>query len=257
MIKQGAVMEHRVFNLQDVADYLHVRVEDVEELVRLDEIPFERHGNRLVFRRTEIEPWASRRILGYTPGRLSTYHKTSTSRMEERDGDSALIPDLLPPERIAPALPCRTKPSLIREMIRRADTTGLLILPDDLLQALEDRERQGSTALSGGVAMLHPGHNDPYLFEESFLILARTVQPIPFGSPDGRTTDIFFLICARDEQIHLHLLARLCMICHHTDALLHIREAERARDMRDILVDCERTVLRQESNPSHPDTDRR
>lgn len=236
-------VEHRVFNVAEVADYLHVSVADVEELVRRDAIPHERLGGRVVFRRPAVDLWASRRILGFPSASLRSYHNRSSARVSEDSGPHALIPELLPVERVEPALASRTKPSLIRDMVERADRTGLLIFPVELREGIEARERMGSTALSGGVAMLHAERHDPYLFDASFLVLARTVQPIPFGSPDGRTTDIFFLLCCREETMHLHALARLCMICHHTDALLRLREADGAAAMHAALVENEAVVL--------------
>ncbi len=236
-------MEHRNFSLAEVAEYLHVSEADVEELVRRDEIPYERPGGRLLFRGPAIELWASRRILGFPSASLQTYHDRSSARVRADAGPRALIPDLLPATRIEPALPSRTKPSLIRDVVALADRTGLLIFPVELRHGLEARERLGSTALAGGVAMLHPERHDPYLVEASFLLLARTVQPIPFGSPDGRTSDLFFLLCCREEALHLHALARLCMICHHTDALLRLREAADAEAMHAVLVAAEAEVL--------------
>ena len=236
-------MEHRFFSREELAEYLHIRPDDVDDLVRRQEIPFDRMGSRVVFRRPAVEAWASRRILGYAPAPLHRYHHSSTTRMEGLSGRRAVVSVLLPPERIAAAAACRTKPSLIRAMVRMAEATGLLVFAEDLRRSLEERERQRTTALAGGVALLHPGHIEPYVIEDSFLLLARTVHPIPFGSPDGRTTDLFFLICALEEHMHLHLLARLCMICHRTDALLRLRTAEDAMAMHEVLVECEKEVL--------------
>ena len=51
--------------------------------------------------------------------------------------------------------------------------------------------------LPGGMALLHPRHQDPYMFETSLVMLGRSIQPIPFGTIDGQPTDLFFLICCR------------------------------------------------------------
>ena len=125
-----------------------------------------------------------------------------------------------------------------------AGRTGLVVYPADLLKSLEERERLGSTALAGGVALLHPLHHEPYMFEDSFVLLARAVQPVPFGSPDGELTDLFFLICCQDERIHLHLLARLCTMCHRTDLLESLRQSPDATSMREALVASEEEAIR-------------
>jgi PTS system nitrogen regulatory IIA component len=54
---------------------------------------------------------------------------------------------------------------------------------------------------------------------------------------------VFFLICSQDDRIHLHVLARLCMMCHHTSLLLELRETTDPHEMHRILVASERQVI--------------
>jgi PTS system nitrogen regulatory IIA component len=131
----------------------------------------------------------------------------------------------------------------VRDLVRLADRTGRVTSAGDLRAALEERERMGSTALPGGLAIPHPAHHEPYLFSESFLLVARTAHPVPYGSPDGEMTDLFFLMCCGDDQLHLHLLARLCMMCHHTALLLRLRETRDPDVMLQKLISAEQEVL--------------
>jgi PTS system nitrogen regulatory IIA component len=82
------------------------------------------------------------------------------------------------------------------------------------------------------------------MFEDSFVALGRSIGFIPFGAPDGRTSNLFFLVCSQDEKIHLHMLARLSMLCHHTSVLLDLAEAESADGMYEALVAAEQEVLK-------------
>ena len=230
--------------MDEAAEYLHVRPEDVRELVRRGEIPHRRMGERVVFRRREIDAWASQRILGFSQPRLEDYHRRASAQVRDFSGKRAVIGELLKPEFLEPALASRTKASLVRDMVELAERTGLVNCTEDLREALIAREQMCTTALAGGVAMLHPPHHEPYLFEDSFIVAARTVQPIPFGAPDGRTTDVFFLICCQDDRIHLHVLARICMMAHHTSLLLELREAPGAAAMYETLVASEEEVIR-------------
>ena len=73
-----------------------------------------------------------------------------------------------------------------------------------------------------------------------FIVLARTAQPLPFGSPDGTVTDIFFLMCCQDDRIHLHVLARVCMMCRHTHLLRDLRaQARRTEPKKHRLAGAE------------------
>jgi mannitol/fructose-specific phosphotransferase system IIA component (Ntr-type) len=99
--------------------------------------------------------------------------------------------------------------------------------------------------LADGLALLHRRMHEPYMFEDSFVVLGKTISQVPFGSPDGETTDIFFLVCCQDDRIHLHVLARLCMMCHQTSLLLELREAKDAKQMHALLVASEQRVLQE------------
>ena len=66
-----------------------------------------------------------------------------------------------------------------------------------------------------------------------------------FGAPDGRLTDLFFLIASQDDRHHLHLLARLCRMLADEDFLGHLREAESAKAMIELLTEREQEVVAQ------------
>lgn len=236
-------MTHRSLNMDEVADYLHVAKRDIEELVRTHEIPYTNQGGRLRFNQAEIDTWASRRLLGFSRDDLSDFHRQSSAKNHDLSAGHAILPELVKVHHIAPALRSKTKHSVIRDLVELAEQTELLNHPDDLLAGIQEREQLCSTALAGGLALLHTAKHEPYMAEDSFIVLGRTLQPIPFGSPDGRTTDLFFLVCAQDDRIHLHLLARLCMCAHHTQLLLELREANDAPTMLEALFAAEQTVI--------------
>jgi PTS system nitrogen regulatory IIA component len=232
-------MPHTLFSVKEVADYLHLLEDDIELLVKRREIPFETSGGRTMFRRGEVDRWASQRLLGMSGKRLQDFHRRTSEKLHSLSRDHAIISELMDASSFLPALPSRTKSSILRSMVDLADATDKLYLKEELLESLEEREKLCSTALAGGIALLHPQFHVPYMFEDSFLVMGRTIQPIPFGAPDGLTTDIFFLICCQNDRLHLHVLARLCMLCYHTPLLLELREAEDDPEALYRLV-CER-----------------
>ena len=237
-------MTYKVFNVNELADYLHVSADSIELLVRRREIPFDRQGDRLVFRQKEIDAWASHRILGLSHSDLSDYHEVSSAKAHDLSAKHAIMPELIQAAYIQPNLRAKTKSSVIRAMVDLANQTELLNYPDDLLAAIQEREQMCSTALAGGIALLHAKNHEPYMSEDTFIVLARAAHPVPFGSPDGRTTDIFFLLCTQDDRIHLHLLARICMMCYHTSMLMDLREATDRDAMLSILIEAENEIIR-------------
>ena len=236
-------MPYRTFDPDEVAGYLHLSRAELDRLVKNQDIPFEKHGERLVFRKVQIDSWASQRILGLEAARLAEYHQNSSRDARQIVEHEALLPDLIRPDFIDPALEAKTKASVLREMVALATETGRVCDPRSLLAGLEAREKLCSTGLPGGMALLHTRQPDAYLFESSFIVLGRTIQPIPFGAPDGRPTRLFFLLAASDDRLHLHLLARLCLLAQKTTLLEGLDQAADAEGMYQGLLASEAVVL--------------
>lgn len=228
-------MPHRTFSINEAADYLHLPQTDIEKLVRQSDIPFEHKGKRLIFRKIDLDAWASNRILGLNEKRLADYHKTTSAKTDALLRSHVTISELTKKTTIKIDLPSRTKPSLLRDMVALAEKSALVLNSKGLLQSLEQRERLCSTALADGFALLHPRHHDPYMFEDSFIAFGRTVSTIPFGASDGKETDIFFLICCQNDRLHLHVLARLCLMCRQKNFLFHLRQAGAPAEIHECL----------------------
>ncbi len=237
-------MPFRMFSLGETAAYLHMPEDALEELARRGEVPCERQGKRIMFRHCDIDAWASRRLLGMNDDRLTDYHRRITAARRDLSPSATILDTMTKPEWIQTGFTCRSKAGMIAEMTRLADATGLVCDAGELQDSLTAREKLCSTALPGGFALLHPSHHEPYLFLDSFIVLGRTTGQILFGAPDGEATDLFFLICCQDDRIHLHVLARLCMMCHHTGVLDELRSAENAKDMHRLLLAAEEQVVK-------------
>jgi len=236
-------MPFRLLNLEAVADYLHLTPQDVEQRVKNHEIPFEKRGDRIVFRKNEIDAWASQRILGFSSQRLADYHQKSSRQRRKMLEQEAILPGMLKSGAIASAMSSKTKASVLRDLVVLAEKTGHLNDPKSLLASLEAREELCPTAVPGGFALPHPRAHEPYLFDASFIVVGRPIQEIHFGAPDGQPTYLFFLICCQDDRLHLHTLARLCLIAMKTKILDQLRNAPDAQTMRDALIAAEQEIL--------------
>jgi nitrogen PTS system EIIA component len=237
-------MPYRFFTQDEAAQYLNLPPTELERLVKDREIPFESRGDRIVFRPQALDEWASRRILSATPKHLTAYHEEASERTRVRLQQRALLAKLIRPEQIDGALAAKTKASVIREMVALAASTGWVNDPAELVETLQAREALCSTAVPGGVAFLHPRAQQPYRFEASFLVLGRTVQPIFYGAPDREPTHLFFLLCFQDDKLHLHTLARLCLMALKTDLLGQLRAAEDSAGAYSALMAAEEEVIR-------------
>jgi mannitol/fructose-specific phosphotransferase system IIA component (Ntr-type) len=217
-------MPYQTLDLPAAADYLHLTRNELEQLVKTTDIPHQDRGGRIVFLRGELDAWASQRIMGLPPKRLAAYHQKSTQSTRAILAHEALLPNLLQPNFIA----------------------------TDFLASVEAREQLCSTGLPGGLAILHCRNLQPYRFEDSFIVVGRTVQEIHFGAPDGRPTWLFFLICCQDERIHLHTLARLCLIAQKTDVVARLLAAPDSATMYTELLAAEQSALAGKKTPANP-----
>lgn len=243
MLQGFSFMSFQILNLEAVAEYLNFTPAEVEQRVKDRVIPFEKRGDRLIFRKGEIDEWASQRIMGFSSDRLVAYHEKSSRRASKLLAHEAILPEMLTAGIIEPHLKSRTKPAVLHDLVTLADQTGKLNDPKLLRGSLEAREDLCSTGMPGGFAVPHLRVQEPYLFETSFLVIGRLVRAIYFGAPDDEPTDLFFLLCCQDDRLHLHTLARLCMVAVKTEVLTQLRNAPDAAAMYDALVAAEQEVL--------------
>ena len=236
-------MTPRTFTIEELTEYLHLNPGDVERLMRETDLPHTIRGGRAMFQREEVDEWASKRILGLPGNRLDVYHAKSVRGTRQIFPHLALIPELMHPSCIDLALPSKTKSSVIRDVVAVAERTGRVFDPRELLQSIEAREELASTAVPGGIALLHARRHEAFRFEGSFVVLGRTIQPVPFGAPDGRPSQLFFLVCCEDDRIHLHTLARLCLMALKTNVTDQLKAAGTADEAFEALVTAEQSVL--------------
>ena len=236
-------MEHQFLSENEVAGYLNLTLEDIRDRVKSREIPFHTRGRRVVFDKGEIDLWASRRILTLPEKRLEVYHQKSSKGTAAFLHQAAIMPQMIQPDFVSPAMVSKTKASILRELVALADKTGRLNNPRALLESLEAREALCSTGMAGGFAMPHPRTHDAYLFESSFIVVGRSLQPINFGAPDGEPTKLFFLVCCQDDRLHLHILARLCFMAQKTQILVKMDTAPDADSIFNCLITAEAEAM--------------
>jgi PTS system nitrogen regulatory IIA component len=71
----------------------------------------------------------------------------------------------------------------------------------------------------------------------------RTASGIPFGAPRGSLTDIFFLVCCRDDRTHLQVLARLSRLLLRPEFTDELRRAETPQETWQLITVAEQELL--------------
>jgi PTS system nitrogen regulatory IIA component len=234
-------MPYRTLTIQEVARMLGTDVRRVERMAQRGGIPCQKVGGQFRFNRAEITEWLQQHV-----GRMSDEHlaEMDAGMTEQRQTpqDEMIVSPLLRLEAVTPNLGSRTKDSTLRELVALAEKTGLVLNGQELTEAVLHREELLSTAMEHGIAIPHPRRPLPYAIAEPILAVAKTTQGIAFGAPDGRLTDLFFLTASQDDRHHLHILARLCRMLYDEDFLGHLRDAETAQEMVELLKERELEV---------------
>ncbi len=230
------------FDLESLAEYLHLEVGKVARLAERGQIPGRRLGGAWRFSRPEVNLWLENRIgvsdldeLARVEGALDRAAPASAPPAER-------ISELLPLEAIAVPLEARTRNSVITSMVDLAARTGWLWDTAKVVEAVRSREELHPTAMENGVAMLHPRRPMPSILGQAFVALGRTDRGLPFGDSHGSLTDIFFLLLSTDDRVHLWTLARLSRLIGQEGFVDALRAAETAAEAHAVILERENTL---------------
>jgi PTS system nitrogen regulatory IIA component len=226
------------FDLEALANYLHLAVAQVAKMAERGKLPGRRVGGSWRFARGEIHHWLEERIGASDVPELERV-ESALERAAVAAEPPIAIAEMLPLEAIEVPLAARTRNSVITSMVDVAARTGWLWDPAKMAEAVRSREELFPTALETGVALLHPRRPMSSILGHAFLALGRTDRGIPFASQRGLLTDLFFLVCSIDDRGHLRTLARLSRLLGMPGFLDALRSAPDAQAVRDAIVDFE------------------
>ncbi|MDR0769815.1 MAG: PTS sugar transporter subunit IIA [Burkholderiales bacterium] len=124
------------------------------------------------------------------------------------------ILSLLTPAHVETDVAAHNRSELFAEVGALFAREGLAARP--LIDALEAREKLGSTALGQGVAIPHGRIKNLGPARAAFL---RTQSPIDFDAPDNKPVDLFFVLLVPEHatEQHLQLLSELAQLVDDRD----------------------------------------
>jgi PTS system nitrogen regulatory IIA component len=230
-------MPYRNLSLDQLARHLGMDARLVRRWAERGRLPGAMVQGEWRFNRAQLLDWLQREIHS-----LDEKHISNLERAMSDGSDEQVLGELLSDDAIEMHLPARSRASVLSELVRLAERTGLVYDADTLLASIVDREDLHSTALPGGLAIPHPRRPLPYATAEPMVCLARVPAGIPFGAPDGRLTDLFFLVCSHEERQHLCVLARLALMLT-TNLPTALREAESAEQALALMLSSELAVV--------------
>lgn len=237
----NAVMAHKDFDLERLAEYLHMMPAAVLKLAERGKLPGRRVAGEWRFSPAEIHHWLEARMGVSDEEALVKMEGALDRAAKQAEPEEVCIADLLRHDAVAVPLDARTRGSVIDKMTQLAARTGLLWDPSAMAEAVRAREEMHSTALDNGVVLLHPRRPMSTILAEALLALGVAPGGIPFGR-GGVLSDIFFLICSTSDHEHLRILARLSRIINDQELVAAIRAAEDAASVRQLISDREAVI---------------
>ena len=236
-------MPHEQMNIKQVAAYLHLDIREVTKRASRGQMPCRKVRGEFIFRKGDLDHWIESQMHGMERSRLAGIEK-GVSAHHGFDATELLITPMVPADGLAAPLQAKTGPAAIRALVSLAEQADLVYVRDELIGEIAKREELCSTAMLPGVAIPHPRHPLPYDIAESFVVAGLVERGIPFGSPDGGRTRLFFLVCCKDETTHLHVLARLAQMLHDPAAIETILAVEDSDEFMAALVKLESAQLK-------------
>jgi PTS system nitrogen regulatory IIA component len=232
-------MGGETMDMEQLAAYLRRDVREVGKLASRGRLPGHKVGGEWRFAKAEINHWIETQLPDYTDKEL-----TELERGADRSaGNGAFLGELLSVSSVAVPLAATTKASVLRELVSLAEQSWQVYDSDAILQAIRAREEMASTALPSGVAIPHPRRPLPSALGESVLSYGCTLSGIPFGAPHGELTDVFFLVCCRDDRTHLRVLARLTRLLQRPGFVDELRSAQTPAEAWETITAGEEQLL--------------
>ncbi|MCA9187590.1 MAG: PTS sugar transporter subunit IIA [Pirellulaceae bacterium] len=229
--------EFEDFDLASLAAYLHLTPQQVERLANRGQVPGRKVGGKWRFSRAEIHHWMEDRIGLLDEDELQQV-EGALDRAASIEDPIVSIAELMPVEAICMELQSRSRNKVISEMSQLAAQTGYLWDAEEMADAVRAREEMQSTALPGGVALLHPRRPLPRILGSALVALGRSGGGIHFGE-QGQLTDLFFLIASVTDRGHLRTLARLSRLVSSPDFLPALRQATSPREVHEFVAAAE------------------
>lgn len=144
------------------------------------------------------------------------------------------IMDFLYPEAIIIDLKAQDKKSAITEMIDALSKSKKLKKPSEVIEAILEREKLGSTGIGQGVAIPHGKTN---AVSEQIGALAVSQKGLEFNSLDGEPVHLIFLLVGPVEVAgqHLKALARISRLFKDRFFRQAIKDAKSVEEIVKII----------------------
>jgi PTS system nitrogen regulatory IIA component len=145
------------------------------------------------------------------------------------------ISDFLHPNAVSADLGASNKAGVLRELVGLILHVHAGLDPNQLVDALQRREKLQSTGIGEGVAIPH-GKTDAV--SDVVACVGRSIAGVDFQSLDGQPTQLFFTLLVPESKhgLHLKALARVSRLIRDGGIRQSLLEAKSSQALYDIIV---------------------
>ena len=146
------------------------------------------------------------------------------------------ISDILKKEHIIKELDSRDKKNVLDELSSFLENKGEITSKENLLVALIEREKLGSTGIGENVAIPHAKIGE---IDKIITVFGRSKNGVEFESLDQKPVNFIFLVIAPENSTgqHLKALARISRLFKNPSLRESVLRANEADQIYSILVD--------------------
>ena len=159
------------------------------------------------------------------------------------DAANIKLSSLLKDSSIELNLEGKNKTEVLGELVELVAKSGKMKNKKALADALNERERLGSTAIGNGVAVPHAKIEG---IKQIFLAFGRSVNGVDFNSLDGGKTHLFFTLISPKEDIgaHLKILAKISHLIKDRFMVGLFKKATNKKEVLSIISNLEKSLNR-------------
>lgn len=216
-----------IMTVADVAEYLQLAEKTIVRMAQRGEMPAAKVASQWRFMRSLVREWIVAQMQTLPAGRLDDV----AGRQDALLG----LDEMIRPELMNLDIKPGPKEAVLRQIVGPLVQTGFAADPSRLLASLLERERMMTTAIGHGVALPHPRRPIAGMFPEPAIALGVCPGGTDFDAIDDQLVNVFFLICATREEIHLQLMAKVAWLSRR-DVLGKLRTASDARTAQEIIA---------------------
>ncbi len=232
-------MGNEMMDLNQLAVYLQRDAREVSRMASRGYLPGHKVSGEWRFHPAEINHWIETQMHAYTEQELTALEKGP----EHLPDEGPLLSSLLSEATVGVPLKASSRASVLKELVHLAEQSWHVFDAEAVLEAIRQREEMGSTALDSGVAVPHPRRALPKALGDHVVAYGRTLNPIPFGSGRSGLTDIFFLVCCRDDRTQLRVLARLSRLMLRPGFVDELRAAATPAEALQVIEAAEQELV--------------